>query len=123
MLAPLTLHRCVSPQGGGAVPGELECNPFADLGAQLTVFHPNLLSLERSCLSNAQLEVAAAAAAAPSSGLELQLIALRDIQPGQVGRSLCQPTLIVPCCRRAGESVVRWRRDRQLPLPLPAVRV
>jgi hypothetical protein len=104
----------VSSQGGGAVPGELECNPFADLGAQLTVFHPNLLSLERSCLSNAQLEVA-------SSGLELQLIALRDIRPGQVESSLCQPTLIVPCRRRAGESVVQWRRERQL--PLPAVRV
>ena len=63
------------------MPGELECNPFADLGAQLAVFHPAaLLSLEHSCLSNAQVE-----AAAPSSGgLELQLVALRDIQPGQV---------------------------------------
>lgn len=64
--------------------GELECNPFAELAAQLTVFHPRLLSLERSCISNAQIELAPCSRC--SGGLELQLVALRDIQPGQTNR-------------------------------------
>ena len=50
------------------MPGELECNPFAELAAQLTVFHPRLLSLERSCISNAQIELAPCSRCSAAAG-------------------------------------------------------